>query len=77
MRQDPKVFIKIFLGMLLALMILPMFLTYAEVIDNRLIIISPEYDYIIKYNSTNYIVVSPSINAYPSLDVFPSREIHQ
>jgi hypothetical protein len=66
-RQGSKVFIKILLGILLALMIFPIFQSYAEIVNDRLIIITPQYDYIIEYNGINYIVVSPSINAYPSL----------
>lgn len=66
-RRGLGIFIRFSLILVLASIIFPIFQSYAEIVDNRLIIVSPEYDYIIEYNGTNYIVVNSSINAYPSL----------
>jgi len=66
-RRSLWILIRFILILVFASIIFPMFNSYAEVIDNRFAVISPEYDYIIKYKGTNYIVVDPSINAYPSL----------
>jgi len=53
--------------LILAFLTMSVFQSYGETTDNRLIIISPKYDYIVEYDGLNYIVVNSSIEAYPSL----------